>query len=156
MVIIVPEKLSSISPNKITFIYLSIVSVLLIGLNFHYLLTMKIYGTSEESVERFCNGKPAYLHFHSNIWPWLDTMTASVIPFALILTANIAMTYKVIQLYTLLCITSVSLNRYKLKSIRKYIVCIKKTVAIIIFFTRLRTYIFYRIQLFPNITRLII
>ena len=101
-----PQKIGPISQTKVTYIYLGIVTVLLICFNFHYLFTKEIYfqplfDTQDSPVESVCVITLDSWEFHVDTWPWLDVMVSSLIPFVLILSANVAITYKVIQLTSL-------------------------------------------------------
>ena len=70
---------------------LAITAVLLFGLNIHFWVTEKVQGIEPNT---YCYYKPEYQHFGNYIWPWINFVVKSLIPFVVILVLNICIIVK--------------------------------------------------------------
>ncbi len=75
---------------------LAITAVLLFGLNIHFWITEKVQGIPPNT---YCFYTPEYQHFGNYIWPWIDFVVMSLVPFVIILILNICIIVKMGKVY---------------------------------------------------------
>ncbi len=78
------------------FVVLVTTAVLLFGLNIHFWITEEVQGSEHN---KYCYYKPEYQHFGSYIWPWIDFVVMSLVPFLVILILNICIIVKMAIVY---------------------------------------------------------
>ncbi len=75
---------------------LAITALLLFGLNIHFWITEKVQGIEPNT---YCFYTPKYWYFGNYIWPWIDFVVMSLVPFVVILILNICIIVKMGKVY---------------------------------------------------------
>ena len=86
-VVAVPHKSKTIFTTRKSYIVIAVIIVLLFILNGHILFAYEL--VVFDSGSKACLPKPKFEYFSSNVWPWLDAMMYTFLPFGIILICNI-------------------------------------------------------------------
>ena len=71
-------------------------TVFIILLHIHYLYGFEITESCKNNILKCCPGKSDWYHwFHTIVWPWVDLLEFSLLPFGLLVLSNTVLVWKV-------------------------------------------------------------
>ena len=85
--VVMPHKAKHIATRKNAAILLVVVTIVLTAINAHNFETIESLETDNSS--SVCNNKPKFDVFYWEVWPWIDFMLLSILPFSIMCISNL-------------------------------------------------------------------
>jgi len=92
-------KVNSHKHKRNVIAYITLTAVVLLASDCHFLWNNEIVTSSPDNTTIIsrCTCKPHMTNFYANIWPWIDLVIASLLPFILILIGNISIISRLVH-----------------------------------------------------------
>ena len=92
-----PHRVNAVWTKRKSRILVTAMTVFIVLLHIHYLYGFEIVDSCKNNILKCCPGKSDWYHwFHTIVWPWVDLLEFSLLPFCLLVISNTILVWKLL------------------------------------------------------------